>query len=170
MVAAVCRFKRRFCRCPINKGCVLMKSSSKNHCRPNSSVSTRSNSKWNAVGNRWLLNESVSARNEKPSVFSLRHADSTQSSLFLFDSITRRLSHLCWVWLDFTQRQRLGHAGRWGIAVMVCAAVNTFNRCQHTLAHLSPTPTQPVETHSENGRGGLLKILVSVVRFHPGPP
>lgn len=147
-----------------------MKSSSKNLCRPNSSVSTHSNSKWNAVGNRWPLNESVNARNEKPSVFSLRRADRTQSSLYSFDSITRRLNHLCWVWLDFTQRQRLRHAERWGIAVMVCAAVNTFYRCQHTLAHLSPTPTQPVEIYSLKAVSTGLKILVSMVRFRPGPP
>ena len=57
-----------------------------------------------------------------------------------------------------------------GIAKM---GVNIFYAALNTIATLTQKvsrPTQPVETHSLYGRGGLLKILVSVVRFRPGPP
>ena len=117
-----------------------------------------------------VQNENVSVLSVKPSVFSLRHADSKPSLPNPHHKVSCHLEGLNWVWLDITQLYRLENAGRWGIATMVGAAVGTFSRCQHTLAHLSPTPAQPVENESENGRCGLLKILVSVVRFRPGPP
>ena len=76
--------------------------------------------------------------------------------------------------MDLTQLYRLENAGRWGIATMVGAAVgaavNTFNHCQPALAHLSPNPTQPGETHSVDGGDRILKILVSAVQFRTGPP
>jgi len=57
-----------------------------------------------------------------------------------------------------------------GIAKM---GVNIFYAALSTIATLTqkvPSPTQHIETHSLYGRGRLLKILVSAVRFCPGPP
>ena len=57
-----------------------------------------------------------------------------------------------------------------GIAKM---GVNIFYAALNTIATLTQkvsSPTQHIEMHSLYGRGRLLKILVSVVQFRPGPP
>ena len=147
-----------------------MKWLSPNPCLLNNSASTRSSSKWSAVGKRWQQNESVSARSVKQSVGCQQWFDSSPSYCCPHESVSHRLLRLSWVGQDFTLGCRTLVLGRWGIVKMVrtyfLAALNTIA----TLTKKLPRQTQSFETHSLCGGGRLLKILVSAVRFCPGPP
>ena len=57
-----------------------------------------------------------------------------------------------------------------GIAKMGVDYFYAASRTMATLTQSGPSAEQVVETHSLYGRGRLLKILVSAVRFCPGPP
>ena len=57
-----------------------------------------------------------------------------------------------------------------GIVKMVPAHFYSALSTIATLTQSGPSAEQVVETHSLYGRGRLLKILVSAVRFCPGPP
>ena len=57
-----------------------------------------------------------------------------------------------------------------GIVKMVRLHFYSALSTMATLAQTGPSAEQVVETHSLYGRGRLLKILVSAVRFCPGPP
>ena len=57
-----------------------------------------------------------------------------------------------------------------GIVKMVRGHFSAALSTMATLVKSGPSAEQVVETHSLYGRGRLLKILVSAVRFCPGPP
>ena len=147
-----------------------MKWLSPNPCLLNNSVSTRSSSKWSAVGKRWQQNESVSARSVKQSVGCQQWFDSSPSYCCPHESVSHRLRRLSWVGQDLVLGCRTLVCGRWGIVKMVRGHFYSALSTIATLTQTGPSTIQVVETHSLYGRGGLLKILVSAVRFCPGPP
>ncbi len=147
-----------------------MKWLSPNPCLLNNSVSTRSSSKWSAVGKRWQQNESVSARSVIQSVGCQQSFDSSPSYCCPHASVSHRLRRLGWVLQDLGLGYIALVCARWGIVKMVPVHFYSALSTIATLTQTGPSAKQVVETHSLCGGDRLLKILVSGVRFTPRPP
>ena len=147
-----------------------MKWLSPNPCLLNNSASTHSSSKWSAVDKRWQQNESVNARSVKQSVGCHQSFDSSPSYCCPHASVSHRLRRLGWVGQDLRLGYRTSVCCRWGIVKMVPAHFSAALSTMATLTQTGPSAKQVVETHSLCGGDRLLKILVSAVRFCPGPP
>ena len=158
-----------------------MKWLSPNPCLLNNSVSTHSSSKWSAVGKRWQQNESVSARSVKQN----DNGERRTRWLAACDTLRAADTGLDWACGSSEMREKtlkkgfLASAGFFyktsttsttGIVKMVSAHFSAALSTIATLTQTGPSAEQVVETHSLYGRDRLLKILVSAVRFCPGPP
>ena len=158
-----------------------MNSKPSSHCHPHKCGYAHYSNKLSVVGVRCLR----SVSNNESSVKQNDNGERRTRRLAAYDTLRAADTGLEWACGSREMREKtlkrgfLASAGFFcktpttsmtGIVKMVSAHFYAALSTIATLTQSGPSAEQIVETHSLCGRGRLLKILVSAVRFCPGPP